>query len=154
MVERVRLHDPPKKKRGGKIPGSGRKVGTRNKLIKAAVERAKQTGELPHEFLLRVTRCPEGQKVDGHKVTFEERVEAAKAAAPYFAPKLASTTVHDPNSGMKVLNISPRDLLELTDDELEHLQNKLVRLQSGVAQHSRREAAAVDENIYARTLNP
>jgi len=36
------------------------------------------TGELPHEFLLRVAR---GEEIDGHIPTFAERIDAAKAAA-------------------------------------------------------------------------
>jgi len=39
---------------------------------------------MPHEVLLAVAR---GEVIADHVPTFEERVEAAKAAAPYFAPK-------------------------------------------------------------------
>ena len=56
-------------------------------MSKVAIERAKATGELPHEFLLRVVR---GEEIDGTIPTFEQRVDAAAVAAPYFAPKLAS----------------------------------------------------------------
>ena len=45
---------------------------------------------LPHEFLLRVVR---GEEIDGYKPTFHDRMFAAKSAAPYFAPKLASIVV-------------------------------------------------------------
>ena len=44
---------------------------------------------LPHEVLLAVAR---GEMIADHVPTFEERVEAAKAAAPYFAPKGATTS--------------------------------------------------------------
>jgi len=39
---------------------------------------------LPHEVLLAVAR---GEMIADHIPTFDERVEAAKAAAPYFAAK-------------------------------------------------------------------
>ena len=44
---------------------------------------------LPHEVLLAVAR---GEVIADHVPTFEERVEAAKAAAPYFAPKGTATS--------------------------------------------------------------
>lgn len=76
--------------RGGARPGAGRPKGSRNALSMAARAEAQATGLLPHEFLLAVTR---GEAVDGYKPTFEDRLEAAKAAAPFYAPKLASTQI-------------------------------------------------------------
>jgi hypothetical protein len=72
--------------KGGHRPGAGRKPGSLNRLSRKAREEATATGELPHEFLLRVVR---GAKIDGHTPTFAERVDAAKAAAPYFAPRFS-----------------------------------------------------------------
>lgn len=73
--------------RGGPREGAGRRPGAHNRLIKENVEKAKTTGELPHEFLLRISR---GEDIDGYTPNFQERVSAAQAVAPYFAPKLAS----------------------------------------------------------------
>lgn len=53
----------------------------------AAVAQAKATGELPHEFLLRVVR---GDRIDDQVPTLEQRIAAAVSVAPYFAPKLAA----------------------------------------------------------------
>lgn len=72
---------------GGKRPGAGRPKGAVSKLSATAVAHAKATGELPHEFLLRVVR---GQCIDDQYPTLEQRIAAAVAAAPYFAPKLAA----------------------------------------------------------------
>lgn len=72
---------------GGPRPGSGRKPGGANIMSLKAREEAAKTGELPHMFLLRVTR---GEKINGYEPTFEERIDAAKAAAPFFAPKMAA----------------------------------------------------------------
>lgn len=73
--------------RGGSRPGAGRKAGARNKRTAETVAKAQAAGMLPHEFLAAVQR---GEEIDGHKPTFEERLDAAKAAAPYFAPKLSN----------------------------------------------------------------
>ena len=78
---------------GGKREGAGRKQGGVNRLSQVAIEAATKTGELPHEFLLRVAR---GEAVDGETPTFDKRVDAAKAAAPYFAPRLATATIQGP----------------------------------------------------------
>ena len=72
--------------RGGARPGAGRKVGAVQKVAREAREKAAASGMLPHEFLLAIMR----DEVEGVKATFEQRLDAAKAAAPYYAPKLAS----------------------------------------------------------------
>ena len=72
---------------GGKRPGAGRPKGAVAKLTATAVARAKSTGELPHEFLLRVVR---GESIDDQVPTLEQRIAAAVSVAPYFAPKLAA----------------------------------------------------------------
>jgi hypothetical protein len=75
---------------GGRRQGAGRKTGSLNKISQRAREEAEKTGELPHEFLLRVSR---GESIDGHEPGFSERIDAAKAAAPYFAPRLSTTAI-------------------------------------------------------------
>lgn len=94
---------------GGCRQGAGRKAGSVNRLSLRAREEAAKTGELPHEFLLRVSR---GEQIDDHKPAFPERMDAAKAAAPYFAPRL-STTAIDAN-----INGAPKTMYEMTDAEL------------------------------------
>jgi hypothetical protein len=73
--------------RGGARDGAGRKAGARNKRTAAAIEAAQANGQLPHEFLCAISQ---GKEIDGHVPTFAERLEAAKAAAPFYAPKLAN----------------------------------------------------------------
>lgn len=94
--------------RGGKRDGAGRKPGGVNKMSKKAREEAAKTGELPHEYLLRISR---GEEIDGYKPTFTERMDAAKAAAPYFAPRLSTTDVNA--RVRRELNAA-----EMTDEEL------------------------------------
>jgi hypothetical protein len=92
--------------RGGPGRGQGRKPGSVNRLQREAQERAKQEGELPHEILLKMARgLPVRVMVDSGKVNedgsrifveewkaldVEQVRDAAKAAAPYFAPKLST----------------------------------------------------------------
>ena len=98
--------------RGGKRVGAGRKRGSTNKkrvvttLItrEEAQKEARKAGELPHEFLLRVMRgaekfrsvtvLPDGQVLEETRYpTLSERFDAAKAAAPYYAPRLVASIV-------------------------------------------------------------
>jgi hypothetical protein len=73
--------------RGGARDGAGRKAGARNKRTTTVIETARANGQLPHEFLCAISQ---GKEIDGHIPTFAERLEAAKAAAPFYAPKLAN----------------------------------------------------------------
>lgn len=79
--------------------GPGRPLNSTNKLSRAAIAAASANGELPHMFLLRIMRGevmstdvmnPEtGQLSKVYQVPdLPMRMDAAKAAAPYFAPKL------------------------------------------------------------------
>jgi hypothetical protein len=72
---------------GGKRPGAGRPKGAVAKLAATAVARAKSTGELPHEFLLRIVR---GEMIDGQLPSLEQRIAAAVSVSPYFASKIAA----------------------------------------------------------------
>lgn len=71
---------------GGYRPGAGGKKKDRS-FIEKCIEEAKSKGDLPHMFLAKVAR---GEDIDGYKPSFRERMDAATAAAPYFAPKLAA----------------------------------------------------------------
>lgn len=90
---------------------------------KTALRRmARQTGELPHEFLLRVTR---GEVIEQQVPVLGEpgvfttellvpdlpmRIDAAKSCAPFFAPKLSVQAVDVSGIG---------DLQDLNHDELQ-----------------------------------
>jgi hypothetical protein len=66
-------------------------------MTRAAREAAARTGKLPHEILLEVARggCMPGRK---QKPTYEQQLDAAKAAAPYYAPRLLGAVVkHNPD---------------------------------------------------------
>ena len=67
--------------RGGAREGAGRKKGGTNRLTEEAVQQAKETGELPLDFLLRIMRDP--------LIENDKRIDCAKAAAPYLHAKRA-----------------------------------------------------------------
>ena len=98
--------------KGGVRPNSGRKPGSVNRVTVAARMAAMETGLLPHEWLLKVSRGEpiqqkrwkdivdeDGAVIDRELVedtlypTFDIRMDAAKAAAPFYAPRLATQTV-------------------------------------------------------------
>ena len=83
--------------RGGPRVGAGRKRGGVNSLSLEARKAAAKTGELPHELLLALAR---GQKsVLGKSPTDEQRIDAMKAAAPYYAPRLMAMAAKVTDAG-------------------------------------------------------
>lgn len=88
--------DKPKNK-------GGRPVGSSTRLSREAIEKAREGGMLPHEFLLAIMRgevITRKEVDEDGKITrvpesydFEKRMDAAKAAAPYFAPKISTVEV-------------------------------------------------------------
>jgi hypothetical protein len=86
----------------GKNKG-GRPRGSLSRIAEEAREKAKATGLLPHEFLLSVAR---GEAIYTNVVQangdvlkqlevygLPVRIDAAKAAAPYYAPKISTVEV-------------------------------------------------------------
>lgn len=80
----------------------GRPEGAMSKLAKEAREKAEQTGLLPHEILLDMARGnpqlvyeQDGDTVIQKYVSLDvdQRRDAAKAAAPYYAPKISTVEV-------------------------------------------------------------
>jgi len=103
---------PKLKGAGGPGRGGGRKPGSVNRLAKDAIVAAKATGVLPHEWLLSVARGEpiahkrwdikrdeNGKEISRELVDeviypdFPVRMDAAKSAAPFYAPRLATQTV-------------------------------------------------------------
>lgn len=97
---------------GGRQPGAGRPKGALSKVTAKAKQAAMETGLLPHEWLLQVSRGEgikhkrwvvkydkSGKEVSRDLVEeevyadFPTRIDAAKAASPFYAPKLAVQTV-------------------------------------------------------------
>jgi hypothetical protein len=68
--------------RGGKRPGAGRKPGALNKRTQEIAAAATAEGMTPLEFLLNTMRDPTKE--------YAQRLTAARDAAPYVHPRLAS----------------------------------------------------------------
>lgn len=82
---------------GGKRDGAGRKPGASTRLNEQARKQAAEGGLMPLDFMLSVLR-------DENNTT-EDRMDAAKAAAPYVHAKLASVEHKGEGGGPLVLEI-------------------------------------------------
>ena len=82
----------------------GRPLGGTSLMAREARAKALKTGKLPHEILLDIARGapqyelrvdPETgeEKTVKRYIPLEMRVDAAKAAAPYFAPKISAIEI-------------------------------------------------------------
>ena len=90
--------------------GLGRKRGAKNKItamMKGLAERAAAEGITPLDYMLRILRedPPQDWTVRQKLAWFSLRFEAAKAAAPYVHPRLASIEHNGKAAGPMVLNI-------------------------------------------------
>lgn len=79
------------KRHGGARPGAGRKPGAINKATAEARAKAEATGILPLDFMLNRMRDEEAPMAD--------RMDMAKAAAPYIHAKLSSIEASGPDGG-------------------------------------------------------
>jgi len=70
---------------GGKRPGAGRPKGALNKVNLAVKQRIADSGMLPLDYLMSVMLDEESTRA--------ERMDAAKAAAPYIHARLNATTL-------------------------------------------------------------
>lgn len=71
-----------RKKTGGARPGAGRPKGVPNKKTAAQAEAVAKSGMTPLQFMLRTMR--------DSKKTHEQRMDAAKGAAPYVHARLSN----------------------------------------------------------------
>lgn len=78
--------------RGGARPNSGRKPGSATKRTREIADRAMEEGISPLEYMLKIMRTEVSADLDPREMlaAVTLRFEAAKAAAPYVHPRLAS----------------------------------------------------------------
>jgi hypothetical protein len=128
MVERLLLEPPPPKRKRGRPPGGkGRPFGARNKSSKAERAAAAKTGDLPHQILLKIARMMPGEKYGNYPVDFEDIVIAAKAAAPFYAPRFASITIKPENKPPINVQLDAGPLTKLPPDELVKMLTALIQ---------------------------
>lgn len=131
---------------GGRQPGAGRPKGSLSALSSKAKLAAAATGILPHEWLLKVSRGEpitqkrwdikydeKGKELSRTLVEeeiypdFPARTDAAKAAAPYYAPKLATQTVTLKGDASAPLELA-KNFKVLSDKELETMHNLTLKV--------------------------
>jgi hypothetical protein len=98
-------HDLTKKRKHHQPTGlpKGRPPNSLNKMTQQAREAAKLEGRMPHEILLDAARGkpmtvykpqPDGtMKAELEPVSLAQALDAAKAAAPFYAPKISTVEV-------------------------------------------------------------
>lgn len=89
-----------KSNRGGPRPGAGRKPGAINKASAKAREKAEAEGIMPLDFMLSIMRDETAERA--------ERLDMAKAAAPYVHAKLSAVDANVNLGGISI-NITPDD---------------------------------------------
>ncbi len=97
--------------RGGRRPGAGRPKGARNKKTAAVIAAIEASGTTPLDFMLDVMRNP--------ALPICDRFEAAKAAAPYVHPRLASLT-NPKGDGPCVIEAITRTIVEAAESDSVH----------------------------------
>lgn len=130
---------------GGARKGAGRPRGSVQKLTARSREEAKEMGLLPHEWLLMIARgeaieqkrwdvkfYANGREKSRELVTemiypdLAMRQDSAKAAAPYYAPKLATQLVELSGPGGKP--IQTEDATAGSRDELKKKLSAFVKV--------------------------
>jgi hypothetical protein len=104
----------PPERRGGKREGAGRRKGSKNKNSAVlSIDASLGTKMTPLDFMLHIVRNP--------KCSRKDRMDMAKAAAPYVHAKLGSLS--PPPGGGSGSEPQQYDLTKLTDVELEALDS-------------------------------
>lgn len=87
---------------GGARPGAGRPPGRRSDKTEERLAAIEESGLTPLEYLLMIMRDENIQRAT--------RMDAAKAAAPYIHPRLASTEVKGNKDAPLALELSGSDV--------------------------------------------
>lgn len=141
-------------KRGGNGAG-GRILGRPNKQSREMRERAAASGELPHEFMLRVMRMGPGGVIGegehAHTLAWEDIQWAAMGCANYYASKLSSINVNGVKTAPTyIMHVDPGVLKNCSVDELMVLEKVFSRLEAGGDEAD--DFAMIDAAPYAETL--
>lgn len=139
----------------GKGHHRGRPHGSPNKASKEIRAKAAESGELPHEFALRVMRLGPGKTIMKHEITWDDVKWAVITAAPFYAPKMSATQHSGPNNGpIPFAHIDPHMLAKAKPEELLILERFFGRLQEGGDTHDDTpNVSDAEAEAYARTLN-
>lgn len=143
----------PNGKRGGNNGGAGRPLGLPNMKSREIKEIAALSGELPHEFLLRICRSMVGATISGHTIDWEDIFRAALGCVNYYAPKLSAVNVSGKTAtSVQVLHIDPTMLQGCTIDELNVLEKVFGRFEAAQSNTERTDLSLIDATVYSKTL--
>lgn len=138
-----------------KIPG--RPPGRRNNISNEQRRQAALTGELPHQFMLRVMRLGPGAKIGDHRLDWEDIQWAAKNAAPYYASRLASIQIKPDGKPPLVVQIDPDKLKDMSPQELSKMLAALMQASSPQTISGElappKDFEDIDPDLYEATLN-
>lgn len=115
-------------------PGTSKNKASMAKFSADEIIAARKKGMLPHEWLLAVMR---GEHVSHHAYnadtgeiveivvlpTFQDRIDAAKTVAPYFAPRLSNHVVKTPPSAPPYEELSDAELDKAIKDKQAELRD-------------------------------
>lgn len=103
--------------RGGARKGAGRKPGAATKKTREVADKAASEGITPLEYMLQVMRSEPPEGLEGPQMlsAISLRFEAAKAAAPYMHPKLASIE-HTGKDGGPMESVTRIELVDMDDN--------------------------------------
>lgn len=155
MVERFKRPPKPKSKLGRPKGSTGiTRVDGNSKSLRALRDWALRSGEMPHMMLLRVSR---GEQIGEHTPTFIQRIDAAKACAAFFAPRLGSIVIsEDERSVAKAqqMVLDAATLSKLDADELNQFTRLFCKL-TGAGDNGSSANRIVEETTkaYTRTLD-
>ena len=104
--------------KGGKREGAGRKPGSKTKKTAEIALKAAEEGITPLEYMLNVMREPIPENADplAKAQMTANRMDAAKAAAPYIHPRLSAVEVKgEIESTQRVISAKPLSEHEWTE---------------------------------------
>lgn len=169
MVERYRpefgRYRLNRKKLKRKTPGrGGRPRGSLNKATAEIRRLAKESGELPHEFQLRIMRMGVGARLIWdeddeercHVISWDDVKWAVEKSINFFAPKMSSIRLTGANDGpVQVFHLDPSMLEGCTPQQLKVLEEVFGGLVTGGQRPKQIEGEAVDITAkdYEETLH-
>ncbi len=118
--------------------GRGRPAGGIALISRAAQKKARRNGRLPCELLCEWAQLGKMGEVI---LSIEQRMDAAKAAAPYYSPRLSSTKMTGADDGPVKIDLDLSQLKNLPLDKIEALEAVLAELAGGPALSTLEEAA-------------
>lgn len=82
---------------------------------------AAKTGELPHQFMLRIMRLGPGGKIGNHELDWDDIKWATMGAAPYYGARMSAISIKPADRPPIIVHLDPEKLKKLSPDELNEM---------------------------------